>query len=120
MSKKNLRKKLLNQRKKNFKDLKLNFSTIELILKKSNLKRIKTIGAYYPINYEIDCLHILKNIENNGYKICLPVTKKKFEMDFYKWSFNDPLYIGNMGVPEPYRSFPEASGRFLKVSRSPR
>jgi len=104
VSKKNLRKKLLNQRKKNFKDLKLNFSTIELILKKSNLKRIKTIGAYYPINYEIDCLHILKNIENNGYKICLPVTKKKFEMDFYKWSFNDPLYIGNMGVPEPYKT----------------
>ena len=25
-------------------------------------------------------------------------------MDFFKWSFNDPLNIGNMGVPEPYKT----------------
>ena len=104
MSKKKIRKKLINYRKKNFKDLKINFSQIELIINKSFLKKVKTIGAYYPINYEIDCLQILKNIENKGYKICLPVTKKKNEMDFYNWSFNDPLNIGNMGVPEPYKT----------------
>ena len=25
-------------------------------------------------------------------------------MDFYEWSFNDPLNIGNMGIPEPYKN----------------
>ena len=24
-------------------------------------------------------------------------------MDFYKWTFKDPLNIGNMGVPEPFK-----------------
>ena len=42
-------------------------------------------------------------MEKIGYKICLPVAEKKLEMDFFEWSFNDPLNIGNMGVPEPYK-----------------
>ena len=104
MSKKNLRKKLLNLREEKFKFLTIKYSSIKSIIKKSNLQRINTIGAYYPINYEIDCLEILKKIEKIGYSICLPVTKKKFEMDFFKWSFNDPLKIGNMGVPEPHKN----------------
>ena len=104
MSKKNLRKKLLNLREEKFRFLNIKYSSIKSIIKKSNLQRINTIGAYYPINYEIDCLEILKKIEKIGYNICLPVTKKKFEMDFFKWSFNDPLKIGNMGVPEPHKN----------------
>ena len=104
MSKKNLRKNLLNLRKKNFKIVDIDYSSIKLIIKKSNLRKVDTIGAYYPINYEIDCLNILKKIEKIGYTVCLPVTKKKFQMDFFKWSFKDPLKIGNMGVPEPYRN----------------
>ena len=24
-------------------------------------------------------------------------------MNFYEWSFNDPLQIGKMGIPEPYK-----------------
>ncbi len=104
MSKRNLRKKLLNLRKKKFRFSNIKYLSIDLIIKKFNLKKIKTIGAYYPINFEIDCLEILKKIEKNGYKICLPVAKKKFEMDFYEWSFNDPLNIGNMGIPEPYKN----------------
>ena len=77
MSKKNLRKKLLNLREEKFKFLTIKYSSIKSIIKKSNLQRINTIGAYYPINYEIDCLEILKKIEKIGYSICLPVTKKK-------------------------------------------
>ncbi len=104
MYKKNLRKRLLNFRRNNFKISNIKYSSIETIIKKSNLQKIKIVGAYYPINFEIDCLAILKKLEKIGYQICLPVTKIKFEMDFFKWSFNDPLNVGNMGVPEPNKT----------------
>ena len=82
MSKKSLRKKLLSLRNKKFNNLYTKNLYIELIIKKSNLKKIETIGAYYPINFEIDCFQILKKIEKIGYKICLPVTKAEG-----KWIF---------------------------------
>ncbi len=103
MSKKTLRKKLLNYRKKKFQIFKSQFSSLKIFKKKINLKRIKSVGAYYPINCEIDCFEVLKNFEKMGCKISLPVTKKKYDMDFYKWTFKDPLNIGNMGVPEPFK-----------------
>ena len=101
MSKKKIRKKLINYRKKNFKDLKINFSQIELIINKSVLKKVKTIGAYYPINYEIDCLWILKQLEKSGHKISLPITKIENKMDFFEWSLKKPLNISKIGIPEP-------------------
>ena len=104
MLKKTLRNKILVYRKNNYKIVSLKYNLLKNILKKFNLLKKKNIGVYFPINYEIDCLEILKKIEKNGYKICLPVAKKKFEMDFYEWSFNDPLNIGNMGIPEPYKN----------------
>jgi len=72
------------------------------ILKKFNISK-KKIGAYHPINYEIECFEILKKLEKIGYKISLPVIKRKNEMDFFKWSFDDPLHVGKMGIPEPYQ-----------------
>ncbi len=103
MSKIILRKNLLNYRKKNLKVFKIKSSLLKLFLKKISLKRINTVGGYFPINNEIDCFEILKNFEEMGCKICLPVTKKNSQMDFYKWSFKDPLNIGSLGVPEPYK-----------------
>jgi len=50
VSKRNLRKKLLNLRKKKFRFSNIKYLSIDLIIKKFNLKKIKTIGAYYPIN----------------------------------------------------------------------
>ena len=103
MSKKIVRKKLLIKRKKNFKYLSIKFSFLKEILKKNNIQKDKKIGAYYPINHEIDSLETLKKLEKMGYKISLPVTKKKNELDFFQWSFKDPLNIGYMGIPEPYQ-----------------
>ena len=103
MSKKNLRKKLINLRKKNFKVAEIKNSTLETIIRKTSLKKKQIVGAYYPINYEIDCFEILKKIEKIGFTICLPVTEKNFEMNFFKWSFNEPLKVGDLGVPEPYK-----------------
>ena len=102
MSKKTLRKKILIYRKNNYKIVSLKYSLLKDTLKKFNLFKNKKIGAYFPINYEIDCLEILKQLEKSGHKISLPITRKKNKMDFFEWSSKDPLLIGKIGIPEPY------------------
>ncbi|MDP7541517.1 MAG: 5-formyltetrahydrofolate cyclo-ligase [Candidatus Pelagibacter bacterium] len=103
MLKSKIRKKILNLRKlKNSKNIKLQFSTLFNILKKNNLKN-KFIGGYYPFNYEIDDLDILKELEKKNIKISLPVINKNNKMDFYQWSFKDSLNLNKYGIPEPER-----------------
>ena len=101
MQKKKLRKKILDLRKNNYKLLNLKYSLLKNILKKFNLLNNKKIGGYFPINYEIDCLKILNKLEKSGHKISLPITRKENKMDFFEWSFKEPLVIGNIGIPEP-------------------
>ena len=101
MLKSKLRKKILKIRKKNNKkNIQINFSQILRILKKEKINK-KTIGGYYPVNFEIDDLKILKDLEKKKFIISLPVVKKNFKMDFYQWSFSDPLKINRYGIPEP-------------------
>jgi len=97
-----LRKKILVYRKNNYRIVGLKYSLLKDILKKFNLLKNKKIGAYFPINYEINCLEILKQLEKSGHKISLPITKKRNKMDFFEWSFKEPLLIGKIGIPEPY------------------
>ncbi len=101
MSKTILRKKILLLRRNNYKTVNLNYFLLKDTLKKYKLLKNKKVGAYIPINYEIDCLDILKNLELSGYKISLPITRKQNRMDFFEWSFKDPLAIGKIGIPEP-------------------
>ena len=54
-----------------------------------------------PINYEYDCSNLLKFLDIKNYTICLPVIKNNFEMNFYKYSFQNPLKINKFGIPEP-------------------
>jgi len=101
VNKSEIRKKILNLRKKNFrKDLKMNFKILFNILKKEK-NFGKTIGGYYPYNYEIDILKILHDFEKKNYLITLPKISKNSKMDFFKWSTNDPLKINKFGIPEP-------------------
>jgi len=96
-----LRKKILKIRKiakKN--NLKIDFDKVFSLIKKNNLTK-KSIGGYFPVNHEVDDLEILREFAKKNYQISLPVIKKKFDMDFYKWSFNDPLKINQYGIPEP-------------------
>jgi len=102
VSKNILRKKKLVYRKNNYRIVDLKYSLLKDILKKFTLLKNKKIGAYFPINYEIDCLEILKQLEKSGHKISLPIIKKGNKMDFFEWSFKDPLLIGKIGIPEPY------------------
>ena len=102
--KKNLRKKLLKIRKSNYFEVSpIYISKIFEHIKKK-YKKIKVIGGYIPVNQEFDCLGLLKIFEEKNYTICIPVIKKNFLMNFYKYSFKDPLRINNYGIPEPLKS----------------
>jgi 5-formyltetrahydrofolate cyclo-ligase len=96
-----LRKKILKIREKiNKKNIHINFNQILNILKKEKINK-KIIGGYYPVNFEIDDLILLRKFEKNGFNISLPVIKKNFQMNFYKWSFSDLLKVNKYGIPEP-------------------
>jgi len=96
-----LRKKILKVRQKfNTKNIQLNFNQIIKILKKEKITN-KIIGGYYPVNFEIDDLALLRKFKKNKFNISLPIIKKKFQMDFYSWSFSEPLKINKYGIPEP-------------------
>ena len=71
------------------------------LIKKVNNLRKKVVGGYYPVNFEIDDLEILKKLEKKKIKVSLPVIKKNFAMNFIKWSFKDPLNVNRYGIPEP-------------------
>ena len=101
MIKEKLRSKILKLRKNySINSIKLNPTKIYTYLKQNNYK-FKSIGGYYPSNYEIDDLEILNYFFKRGSKISLPKIKKKSQMEFYKWYKNDPLLINKYGIPEP-------------------
>ena len=101
MLKSKLRKKIIKIRKKNNKkNIQIDFNQIIKILKKEKITK-KTIGGYYPVSFEVDDLELLKKFEKKNFIISLPVIKKNFQMDFYKWSFSDLLKINKYGIPEP-------------------
>ena len=101
MLKSKLRNKILKVRKKiNKNNIQIDFNKLIKFFKKEKINK-KNIGGYYPINFEIDDLELLKKFKKNGFIISLPVIKKNFQMDFYNWTFSDPLKINKYGIPEP-------------------
>jgi len=96
-----LRKRILKAREKfNIKNIQIDFNQIIKILKKEKINK-KIIGGYYPVNFEIDDLALLREFKKNRFKISLPVIKKNFQMDFYPWTLSEPLKINRYGIPEP-------------------
>ena len=101
MSKSKLRKKILKIREiNNKKNIQINLSKIIKILKRNKIFK-GVIGGYYPVNFEVDDLELLKKLQVKKFDISLPVIKKNFQMDFHKWSFSDPLKTNKYGIPEP-------------------
>ena len=104
MNKSQIRNKIIKIRKKKFnKDLRINLGKFISFLKIDKLN-FKSIGGYYPSNYEIDDLDILDLLEKKNFKVSLPIIKKENQMNFYSWSRNDPLKINKFGIPEPVSS----------------
>ena len=103
MNKSVIRKRILKIRKKNsYKNLNINFNYILKLLKKRKINT-KLIGGYYPYNHEINSIEILKEFEKKKYLISLPKIRKNYKMNFYRWSFKDPLIINEYGIPEPVK-----------------
>ena len=101
MKKSDIRKKLLNLRKRKYHEgIRLNPSKFMKFLREKNLKS-KDIGGYYPFNFEFNILNILSTLEKKNYRISLPIISKNNKMDFFRWSIFDPLKINNYGIPEP-------------------
>ena len=101
MKKSEIRKKILEiRKKKNSNNLTIDFGKILKILKKSRFSN-KIVGGYYPYNYEFNAINILKKFEEQNYQISLPKIKKNNMMDFFQWSINDPMTINQYGIPEP-------------------
>ena len=101
MNKSKIRKHIHEVRKKNnSENLNVNFQHILKILQKKRIKG-KTLGGYYPYNYEVNAIEVLKKFEKLNYFITLPKIKKNFQMDFFSWSSEDPLEINKYGIPEP-------------------
>ena len=101
MKKSEIRKQILKIRKsKNHNNFKINFNNIINLLKKEKITG-KTVGGYYPYNYEVDAIKILEDFEKKNFSISLPKIRKKFQMNFFKWSTRDPLVINKFGIPEP-------------------
>ena len=100
MNKISVRKKLIKIRKKKYSN-NLTISSIKLFkfLKKKKLNPY-IIGGYYPFNYELDILNILEIFEKKNYTISLPKIAKNNKMDFFHWSFKEPLKVNKFGIPE--------------------
>jgi 5-formyltetrahydrofolate cyclo-ligase len=99
-----IRNKIIKIRKKKFdKDFKIDLVKFISFLKINKLN-FKSIGGYYPSNYEIDDLDILDLLEKKNFKVSLPIIKKDNQMNFYSWSRKDPFKINKFGIPEPVSS----------------
>tara|TARA_B100002052_G_scaffold206598_1_gene188782 strand:+ start:824 stop:1360 length:537 start_codon:yes stop_codon:yes gene_type:complete len=95
-----IRKKILKLRKsKNLENHHINIENLIKVIKYQ--KNIKIVGGYFPYNKEIDDLKILQKLEKKKYLITLPKIKKNNQMDFFEWSFTQPLIINKYGIPEP-------------------
>ena len=104
MNKSKIRSKILKLRKNNsYKKFKISTDNFFSFLK-TNRYNLKNIGGYYPSNFEIDDLEILELLEKKKCKISLPIIKKNNQMDFFKWSKDDPLKINKYGILEPVAS----------------
>ena len=99
--KKNLRKRLLATRKSKY--LNINSNQILNIYNfiKNKYKNTKIIGGYIPIRYEFDSLELLKFLESKNYIISLPVIRNNYQMNFFQYSFLEPLIVNKLGIPEP-------------------
>ena len=100
MNKKEIRKNILEKRKKFYLNRSFFFKKKLMKLFKK-IPKNKVVGAYYPFNYEVDILEILSLLEKLTFKISLPKIKKNNQMNFYSWTFKEPMSINKHGIPEP-------------------
>ena len=78
MLKSKLRKEILKIRENtNFTNIRIDFSTIINLFKKEKINK-KNIGGYYPVNFEFNDLHMLKEFEKKKIYYFFTKSQKKF------------------------------------------
>ena len=99
-----LRRKYFALRKKNYYEIDKEFFLpllrfIRLRFKKKPIK----IALYYPSNFELNVLKLLKFNNILTKEILLPVIDKKNLMNFFSWKKNDVLFVNKFGMLEPIK-----------------
>jgi len=95
-----IRKKMSNNRKKNYFETSTDFfDPLVKFLNKQKKNSINTLSLYYPSNYEINVLGLFQLIKK--IKILLPITKPNNQMNFVEWQYLDPLRVNEFGMLEP-------------------
>ena len=100
---KKIRDKFLKLREKNILILIKKIKAFFLIKNKKICKnhKVKKIGFYYPINYEVDIVSIISKIKIKNLKPFLPVVEKNNKMSFREWKTLEPFYVNRFGILEP-------------------
>ena len=96
-SKQKVRNKFLLLRKKKYFDVNDNF--FKPLIRIINSEKKRKISLYYPSNYEVNTLSLLKNLGN----------KKKFSTLLPSWKFFEPLAVNRFGFLEP-----ESNGKSIE------
>ena len=102
LNKELIRKKLFAVRKKKYFKVKPNYFNplINLLSNKFKHKNI-LLSLYYPSNYEVNVLSLLKIINTKKIKTLLPIVEPKEKMHFVEWKFLEPLKVNHFGMLEP-------------------
>ena len=75
------------------------------------------VSGYWPMDYEIDIVPLLRELYHQGHPLCLPVVKgKNLPLSFRSWSPGDPLVSAGFGVQIPKE---DAAELFPKILITP-
>ncbi len=100
LAKDKVRKRYLILRKKKY--FQINEKFFNPFLNFIRNKRIKSVSVYYPSNYELDTLVLLKIFNKmKNLSLSLPIITSKGKMRFVIWKPNDPLKVNRYGFLEP-------------------
>ena len=99
-----LRKKIINIRKKKYFEVSINKlnKLINYIKKRNKMKKFFFIEIYFPSNYEFNILKLISNFKNSRAIFLLPKILDGNHMKFIEWKENDVLTVNKFGIPEPY------------------
>lgn len=90
--KKTIRKKMRNTRKREILQNNSSYTAARFFFNNVDLKKIKVIGLYWPILYEIDTRPLIKSLSIRKKVLALPSIEKNV-MIFKKWKINEPLFL---------------------------
>tara|TARA_Y100000996_G_C22335201_1_gene566195 strand:+ start:204 stop:752 length:549 start_codon:yes stop_codon:yes gene_type:complete len=100
-TKNNLRKRFIKIRKKKYFEVKKKyFLPIINLIKKNFRNKTFFLSIYFPINYEVNALNLIKFYKIKKMSSLIPTIKNN-KMKFYRWEKGDPLIINKFGIPEP-------------------